>query len=206
MTIGCSSGKLRDPCHPGGGQLHFSHMFSSAFENMREKWEGDGGSVEISTLVPRRATRCSPVSMEFREVFKDSFIRGIKVILWALISSSTLISKYHLAHSALSALFISKKLILLFFFFFFSLLPGQIGVLYSTCFARSPQHLLECEKFEGMDKRHFSNQHFFFFFTLSTFFLFKSCFSLFIREGEGASELVSFTSPDMRPVELCRID
>ena len=43
-------------------------------------------------------------------------------------------------------------------FFFFL---GQIGVLYSSCFARSPPHLSESERFEGTDKRHFSNQHFF---------------------------------------------
>lgn len=70
-------------------------------------------------------TQCSPESAEFREVFKDNSIHKMKVIFWALISSSALISKYHLAHSVLSALFISKKLILLFF-------PGQIGVLYSS--------------------------------------------------------------------------
>lgn len=121
------------------------------------------------TAMPRQATPRSPDSMEFREVFKDNSIHRIKVIFWALISSSTLISKYHLAHSVLSAIFISKINT--------SFFPGQIGVLYSSCFARSPAHLSECERFEGMDKRHFSNQHFFF---LKRFFLFKTCFSLFI--------------------------
>lgn len=119
--------------------------------------------------MPRQATPRSPDSLEFREVFKDNSIHRIKVIFW---------NPSHLQHSYPNTTwlilccqqFLSQKLILLFF-------PGQIGVLYSSCFARSPAHLLECERFEGMDKRHFSNQHFFF---LKRFFLFKTCFSLFI--------------------------
>lgn len=119
--------------------------------------------------MPRQATWCSPDSAEFREVFKDNSIHKMKVIFWALISSSPLISKYHLAHSVLSALFISK---INTSFFFWSDRDTLFVVVCPESSASS-----ECERFEGTDKRHFSNQHFFF---LKRFFLFKSCFSLFI--------------------------
>lgn len=142
--------------------------------------------------MPSQARRRSPGSVGFREVFKDKSIHRIKVIFWALISSQTLISKYHLVHSVLSALFISK--INTFF-------PGQIGVLYSPCFARSPPHLSECERFEGRDKRYFSNQPFF----LKHFCLFLKLFFIIYKCSEGATELIPFIRPDMRPMELAEL-
>lgn len=62
------------------------------------------------TLSPRQARRRSPVGAEFREVFKDGFIHGIKVIFSTLISSPALISKYHLAHSCAVSTFYLKKI------------------------------------------------------------------------------------------------
>lgn len=90
--------------------------------------------------------------MEFREVFKDNSIHKMKVIFGALIFTAHI----QILPSSFCAvsIFYLKKLILLSF-------SGQIGVLHSSRFARSPSHFLECERFEVMDKRHFSNQHFF---------------------------------------------
>lgn len=66
--------------------------------------------------------------------------------------------------------FLSPKLILLFF-------PGQIVVLYSSWFARSPPHLQNVKDLKARIKGTFLINIFFF---LKHFFLFKSCFSLFI--------------------------
>lgn len=118
------------------------------------------------TEMPSQATWCSPDSTEFREVFKDNSIHKMKVIFWALISSSPLISKYHLAHSVLSALFISK----INTSFFFS---GQIGVLYSSWFARSPPHLRNVKDLKARIKGTFLIN---IFFSLSASFFLKAVF------------------------------
>lgn len=72
--------------------------------------DASSGRESGRTLAPRRARRRSPAGAEFREVFKDGFIRGIKVIFSALISSPALISKYHLAHSCAVSTFYLKKI------------------------------------------------------------------------------------------------
>lgn len=117
---GRSSGKRTDPCQPGSGSGFFGHVVGGAGRK-------SGGSLSL---------RRSPVGAEFREVFKDGFIHGIKVIFSTLISSPALISKYHLAHSCAVSTFYLKKINTSFFFSppsprssLSPRSPGQIGVL-----------------------------------------------------------------------------
>lgn len=109
----------------------------------------------------------------------DNFSRTAPYPRWKrsseLISFLLLVSKYHLAHSVLSALFYQKELILFFFFFCSSFPQPDRSILFVAVCPKSSASS-ECERFEVTDKKHFSNQHFF----PKRFFRFKRCFSLFI--------------------------
>lgn len=87
-----------DQFYQGQTLVSKCQSFTETHHTARNKW----------LLMPSQTRRRSPGSMGFREVFKDKSIHRIKVIFWALISSPKFISKYHLLHSLLSALFISK--------------------------------------------------------------------------------------------------
>lgn len=150
------------------------------------------------TETPRQATRCSPDSNRVQRSFQGQlYTHKMKVIFLALISSPPLISKYHLCSFCAVSTFYLQKLILLFFPFW-----SDRGTLFVAVFARSPPHLQNVKDLKARIKGTFLINIFFF---LKRFFLFKKLFFIIYKCSEGATELISFTRPDMRPMELAEL-